>query len=97
MKMMGTKRKELYEKYNIIYEEIIGITNRTKEVHGDLNDLPYQGLYSYLLGTDEKIKNFVHMFENQDEPQTWKQGNLTLLGFKQKYSQKIVEEYKILD
>ena len=74
--------EEFYKKYNILYVECIEISSQKKEIYGDINDLPYQGMYTNLLGTSEKINNLIRMVEKNSGFEDWKQGNLTALIFK---------------
>lgn len=77
-----TKLEELNKKYNILYAEYIDINSLEKEIYGDLSNLPYQGLYTNLLGTKEKVTNLIHIVGNNSEFEDWKQGELTTLIFK---------------
>lgn len=77
-----TKIECLNKKYNILYAEYIDINSQKKEVYGEIGNLPYKGLYTNLLGTNEKIINLIHIVENNSEFEDWKQGDLSALIFK---------------
>ena len=73
---------DICEKYHIIYVEIIDTSHMTRESWGNINHLPYKGLYNSLLGDDDQIDNLLHMLKNGNEPyQTWRQGNSVGLCF----------------
>ena len=54
----------------------------TKEIFGDINNLPYKGLYTNLLGDDCKIFDLSQMLRNGGKPYyTWRQGNIVAMCF----------------
>lgn len=80
---MNTDINEICKEFNVIYMEIINVVDLRKRVCGKIEELPYKGLYLNLLGDETKIRNLIRMFETDNEPQTWRQGKLTLLVFKE--------------
>lgn len=79
---MNKAIEEICKEFNITYVEIINVVDFRKWTCGKIEELPYKGLYLNLLGDENKIRNLIGMFETDTEPQTWKQGKLTLLVFK---------------
>ena len=65
--------------YNV---EIINTNNLERWTYGNIDDLPYKGLYLNLLDDENKVRNLIGMVEADDEPQTWRQGDLALLVFR---------------
>lgn len=79
---MNKEIDQICKEFNIIYMEIINITDLEKDVCGKFEALPYKGLYSNLLGNEAEIRNLIGMFEMDNDPHTWRQGDLVLLVFK---------------
>lgn len=73
---------QVYKEFNMTYIEIINTNNLERWTYGNIDDLPYKGLYLNLLDDENKVRNLIGMVEADDEPQTWRQGDLALLVFR---------------
>lgn len=74
-------KSEFLRTNNILYAEVINLSDLSKDTYGDINSLPYKGLYSNLLG-DDKITNLPSFF-GKAKYETWRQGKLTALAFRE--------------
>lgn len=79
--MIKEEIEQFCKKNKIIYIERIERDNFNRNVYGDINDLPYKGLYMNLLEDNIKINSLIKTIENDNELHTWRQGNLIALVF----------------
>lgn len=79
---MNKNIEQICKDFNILYAEIINVDSMEKQIWGDIDALPYKGLYKNLLSNEGTIKNLADSFEKEDKPQTWRQGKLVLAVFK---------------
>ncbi len=74
--------RTILKKYHIIYMERIQISSMMRESCGDRNDLPYQGLYTDLLGDESSVDALLQWLKKTEKPYgTWRQGTMVALCF----------------
>lgn len=67
--------------YNVIYLEIYKSKVRVAK-YGDIENLPYKGLYQELIGDENKIQNLFMSIKNDMRFQTWRQGSLVAMAIR---------------
>lgn len=80
--MLSKEIIQVCKKFNIIYMEMIDCINLKRDVYGSIEKLPYKGLYTNLLDDENKIKNLIMTVEKDNEPYTWRQGEMVALVYK---------------